>query len=94
LLSAPAVPQPINLSPAIRITCQYIATDRPQSALPEISVESDQGPAQLLCGGRYLRWMDTDYVVEETSQLSAALTARPDGSETTRTYPTQLVSAA
>jgi len=80
LLSAPAVPQPIHLNPAIRITCQYIATDRPQSALPEIAVESDQGPAHLLCGGRYLRWMDTDYVVEETSQLSAALTARLDGS--------------
>jgi hypothetical protein len=64
---------PIGLSPALRITCQYIAADKPRSALPEISVETDQGPAQLLCGGRYLRWMDTDYVVEHTSQRSATL---------------------
>lgn len=75
LLPATTAHQPIDISPAIRITCQHVATDKLRSALPEISVETDQGPAQLLCGGRYLRWMDTDYVVEQTPQ-SNLLTTR------------------
>jgi hypothetical protein len=94
LLLAKATGQPIDLHAAIRITCQHIATDKPQSALPEISVETDQGAAQLLCGGRYLRWMDTVYVVDQTPQLSAALTTELDGSETTRHLPVPLASAA
>ncbi|TMQ17335.1 MAG: hypothetical protein E6J90_04620 [Deltaproteobacteria bacterium] len=57
----------------IRISCKYIATEPPQSALPELHVETDRGPAELLCGGRYLRWGDTSYVVDQTPQLSAAL---------------------
>jgi hypothetical protein len=59
----------------IRIVCKYVASEAPQSALPELSIETDRGPAELLCGGRYLRWMDTCYVVDQTPQLAAALVA-------------------
>jgi hypothetical protein len=58
---------------AIRITCKYVAIEPPQSALPELHVDTDRGPAELLCGGRYLRWSDICYVVDQTPQLSAAL---------------------
>jgi len=94
LLPAPTASKPIELTPAIRITCQYVAIDKPRSALPEISVETDQGPAQLLCGGRYLRWMDTDYMIDQTPHLPAALTARLGSPETTRSSPVQLASLA
>jgi hypothetical protein len=38
--------------------------------------------------------MDTVYVVDQTPQLSAALTTELDGSETTRHLPVPLASAA
>jgi hypothetical protein len=81
LLPVPEPAQRLVSSRGTRITCKYVATDAPRSALPELSVETDQGPAQLLCGGRYLRWMDTCYVVDQTPQLSAALTALLWGAE-------------
>ena len=59
----------------IRISCKYVATEPPQAALPELCMETDRGPAELLCGGRYLRWQDRCYVVEQSPQLSAALVA-------------------
>jgi hypothetical protein len=93
-LPALAVKQPIDVTPAISINCQYIADDKPQSALPEISVETDQGPAQLLCGGQLLRWMDTYYVVTQTPRLSAVLTTQLWGAETTRSSPVKLASVA
>jgi hypothetical protein len=94
LLHTPRASQPVDLSPVIRITCQYVAAEKPRSALPEISVETDQGPAQLLCGGRYLRWRDTDYVVEQTRQVAAALTTQLASAEATRNSPVQLASVA
>jgi len=94
LLPAATTNQPIAVSPAIRITCQHVATDTPQSALSEISVETDQGPAQLLCGGRYLRWMDTHYAVDQTQtpQLSALLTTRLRAPKPVRHTPVQMAS--
>jgi hypothetical protein len=94
LLPASVAEKPIDVSPTIRITCQYVATEGPQSALPEISVETDQGPAQLLCGGRFLRWMDTDYMVEQTPRLSAAMTTQLWGAGTAQHIPVQLASVA
>ena len=94
LLPAATTDHPIDLGSAIRITCQHVATDKPRSALPEVSVETDLGPAHLLCGGRYLRWMDTDYVVDQSPQLSAVLATRLGSSETTRDAPVQLASLA
>ena len=75
------VGQGIETEQPIQISCKYIASETPQSALPELSVETDRGPAQLLCGGRYLRWMDTCYVVDQTPQLATALVAVLWGAE-------------
>ena len=94
LLPAATINQPLDLSPAIRITCQYVTTDQPQSALPELSIDTDQGPAQLLCGGRYLRWMDTDYVVEQIPQLSTLLTTRLRSAKPVRNTPVHMASVA
>jgi hypothetical protein len=94
LLPSLAAREPGDLDPGIRITCQYVAADKPQSALPEISVETDQGPAHLLCGGRFLRWMDTYYEIDQTPQLSAALTAQLGRAGTPRRAPAVLASVA
>jgi hypothetical protein len=67
--------QPIEIGPGIRITCQQLVADKPQSALPELSIQTDQGPAQLLCGGRFLNWEGSYYTIEHSRQLSVALTA-------------------
>ena len=53
-----------------------MAPDKPRAALPDVSIETDRGPAQLMCGGRFLKWLDTYYVVEHSPQLSTALTTR------------------
>ncbi|HZJ62110.1 MAG TPA: hypothetical protein VFD36_01190 [Kofleriaceae bacterium] len=76
LLPMTSTEQPIDLGSGLRITCKYVAPDKPRSALPDVSIETDRGPAELLCGGRFLKWLDTYYVVEHSQQLSAALTAR------------------
>jgi hypothetical protein len=65
----------IEVSRGIRITCQLVASDKPVSALPEVTIETDHGPAQLLCGGKYLNWSGTYYAIEHNRQLSVALTA-------------------
>jgi hypothetical protein len=75
LLPVPVAGQTIELSPVIHLCCERIAPDVPVSALPELSIETDQGAAQLLCGGKYLRLLDTYYVVDQTPELAAALTA-------------------
>ncbi|MBC7978586.1 MAG: hypothetical protein H7138_26675 [Myxococcales bacterium] len=72
---ANAEPVVFDADSEIVLTCQRVAPDKPTSALPELSIETDHGPAQLLCGGQYLRWMDTYYVVDQTPQLANALTA-------------------
>ena len=68
--------QPIDLSPGIRLTCQQVAADKPQSALAELSLETDRGPVQLLCGGRFLNCSGAYYTVDQNRQASATLTAR------------------
>jgi hypothetical protein len=77
LLRSPATTKPIDLDrdSEILLTCQRVAPDKPASALPELSIETDMGPAHLLCGGQYLHWKDTYYVVDQTPQLANALTA-------------------
>lgn len=67
----------VELPSPLRVTCQYVTTTRPVSALPELSVDTDLGPAQILCGGRYVQLADTCYVVERNPSLTAALTALP-----------------
>ncbi|MEO7734249.1 MAG: hypothetical protein ABIY55_25045 [Kofleriaceae bacterium] len=69
----PSGARTIEIDPAIHLCCERIAPEPPTSALPELTIETDQGPAQLLCGGRYLRHMETYYVVDQTSELSVAL---------------------
>ncbi|HEX8114594.1 MAG TPA: hypothetical protein VF516_42985 [Kofleriaceae bacterium] len=75
-----ASPQPVDpsldLPSSLRVTCQH-TTARPVSALPELSVDTDLGPAQILCGGRYLTIADVCYVLERNPPLTAALTALP-----------------
>ncbi|HET7500323.1 MAG TPA: hypothetical protein VFK02_04945 [Kofleriaceae bacterium] len=84
----------IELNPPIQLTCEYVAPVSSPSALPEISVETDQGPAHLLCGGRYLRWLDNDYLVDQSPHLPAALTAQLAVHRTTPDTPVQLTSVA
>ncbi|HEU4735046.1 MAG TPA: hypothetical protein VFT22_44450 [Kofleriaceae bacterium] len=90
LLPGLTADHPIELTPPVPISCQYAAPTRSPSAIPELSVETDQGSAQLLCGGRYLRWMDCDYLIDPTPQLAAALTAQLGSAAT----PVQLTSIA
>jgi len=73
-LSVPSGARTIELAPVIHLSCGRIAPEPPLSALPELEIETDQGPAQLLCGGRYLRSENTYYLVDQTSELSVALT--------------------
>jgi hypothetical protein len=75
---------PIDLPSSLRVTCQHITTARPVSALPELSVDTDLGPAQILCGGRYLKIADVCYVLERTPPLTAALAALPRTIDTAR----------
>jgi hypothetical protein len=68
---------PSSLPAPLRVTCQHITTARPVSALPELSVDTDLGPAQILCGGRYLKIADVCYVLERNPAVTAALAALP-----------------
>lgn len=96
LLPVPAAAKPTDLGPGIHITCQSADADIPRSALPELSVATDQGPAQLLCGGRFLQWMDTYYLIDPNPHLSATLTAVlwGAGPDAGRSSPTPQASAA
>lgn len=73
LLPVPGFSQPIELHPTIPLVCRQLDRDRLPSALPEVSLDTDQGPAQLLCSGRYLNIGDTYYSVERNPRLSAVL---------------------
>jgi len=75
-LPVPGFSDPITLDPPIQLACRQFDGPQPPSALAEVSLDTDQGPAQLLCGGRFLRVADTYYVVEKQPQLSALLTAK------------------
>lgn len=73
LLPVPAFSQPIEISPALHVVCRQLDRKRAPSAVPEISLETDQGPAQLLCSARYLHIGDTYYTVERHPKLLEAL---------------------
>jgi hypothetical protein len=77
-ITATALPvhrfSPIHLDPAIPLACKQLDGARMPTALPEVSVETDHGPADLLCGGRFLRIAQTYYAVERHAKLSDLLT--------------------
>ena len=76
LLPVDLTSRPLDIKPGLRIVCKHVAPDKPRSALPDVTIETDRGPAELMCGGRFLKWLDTYYVVEHSPQLSTALTTR------------------
>jgi hypothetical protein len=84
----------VDLPSPLHVTCQYVTTTRPVSALPELSVDTDLGPAQILCGGRYVQLADTCYVVERNPALTAALAALPRTIDAACRAPTTTASAA
>ena len=73
-LPVPGFARPIVLAPPIQLACRQFDGPKPPSALAEVSLDTDQGPAQLLCGGRFLHVSNTYYVVEKHPQLSTLLT--------------------
>jgi hypothetical protein len=73
-LPVPAFGEPVTLEPALQVACHVFDRKHVPTALPEVSIETDQGAAQLLCGGRFLKVADTYYVVEKHPQLSSVLT--------------------
>lgn len=73
LLPVPAFTQPIAIDPPIQITCRQLDRKRAPSAVPEISLDTDQGPAQLLCSARYLSMGSTYYSVERHPKLLEVL---------------------
>ena len=66
------------------ITCQTATSDKPESGLPELSVETDQGPGQILCGGRILKVANVCYVIDRGPQLTSALTTMLRSAEAAR----------
>lgn len=76
LLPVDLTSRPLDIKPGLRIVCKHVAPDKPHSALPDVTIETDRGSAQLLCGGRFLKWLDTYYVIEHSQPLSTALTTR------------------
>jgi hypothetical protein len=64
-----------DLGDGLLITCSHVTADAPRSALPELVLETDQGPAELLCGGRYLRVGSEHFVVDPNPRLIAAMRA-------------------
>lgn len=73
-LPVPAFSHPISFSPPLQLACLPLE-GTPPTALAEVTMETDQGPTQLLCGGRYLQLGDIYYYVIETDpQLSVVLT--------------------
>jgi hypothetical protein len=75
MLPMVATEQPLDLACSIRLSSQYVTTDKPISALPELAVETDQGTAQIMCGGRYLKIAGVCYVIDRNPPLAAALCA-------------------
>ncbi|HEX3761901.1 MAG TPA: hypothetical protein VHW23_24545 [Kofleriaceae bacterium] len=64
---------PIEIDPAIHIICRELDRKRTPTAVPEMSLETEHGPAQLLCSGRYLNLGGTYYAVERHAGLLEAL---------------------
>ena len=73
MLPLVALQQVVALAVPVRVTCQTATSDKPESGLPELSVETDQGPGQILCGGRILKVAGVCYVMDRTAQLTSAL---------------------
>jgi hypothetical protein len=72
LLPVPLTSQ-LDAEPTIQITCKHGTSDIPQSALPELTLDTDQGEVQLLCGGRYLKIGERHYVIDRSPQLINSL---------------------
>lgn len=84
----------LDLPSSLRVTCQHVTTATPMSALPELAVDTDLGPAQILCGGRYLKVADVCYVLDRNPPLTAALAALPRHIEAARRASSPLAAAA
>ena len=82
------------LPASLRVTCQHVTTAQPMSALPELAVDTDLGPAQILCGGRYLKVADVCYVLDRSPPLTAALAALPRHIDAARRAASPLAAAA
>lgn len=72
-LPVPACSLPIAIEPPIHISCRPLDRKRTPTAVPEMSIETEQGPGHLLCSGRYLNVGDTYYAVERHARLMEAL---------------------
>lgn len=92
MLPLVAYQQLIALTPGIRIACQHATTDKPESGLPELSLDTDQGPGQILCGGRILKVAGVCYVMDRSPQLASALTSLLRSAEAARTGEVALAS--
>jgi hypothetical protein len=73
LLPAVAGSLPAALDPPFHISCRVLDRRRTPTAVPEMSIETDQGTARLLCSGRYLNLDDTYYSIERHARLLEAL---------------------
>lgn len=73
LLPIPGADGPIAIDPPIPISCRQLDRKRVPSAVPEISLDTDQGPAHLLCSGRYLCIGETFYAIERHPKLLETL---------------------
>jgi hypothetical protein len=84
MLPLVAFQQFVALAQPVRLTCQTATSDKPESGLPELSVETDQGPGQILCGGRILKVANVCYLIDRGPQLIAALTTMLRSAEAAR----------
>ena len=75
-LPVPAFTPPIVLAPAVPLICTQLEGTRSPSARSEVTLETDHGPADLLCGGRFLRLAGGYYLVDKHAQLAAMLAAQ------------------
>lgn len=69
LLPVPGFAGPLAIRPPLHISCRQLDSKRVPSSVPEVTLETDQGPAYLLGSGRYLNIGDTYYAVERHPKL-------------------------
>jgi hypothetical protein len=74
LIPAVGGSSPVALDPPFAINCRPLDRKRTPTSVPEMSIETDQGTARLLCSGRYLNLDGTYYSVERHARLVEALT--------------------
>jgi hypothetical protein len=93
MLPLVAFQEVVALAAPVRVTCQTATMDKPESGLPELSVETDQGPGQILCGGRILKVAGVCYVMDRTAQLTSAFATMLRTAEVARGGGIELANA-